>query len=93
MKKLLVTAASMLLCFLALSQEANELGGSSAELSVVARGEYLYGDPLGNSSLYTLLDGSISEHFSYSIANHWLSSDPVSLYTNTFRSDDVNWLD
>ncbi|MGM9787800.1 MAG: hypothetical protein ACI3ZF_02715 [Candidatus Cryptobacteroides sp.] len=93
MKKLLVTAASMLLCFLAHSQEADELGGGSAELTVVARGEYLHGDPLGNSSLYTLLDGSFSEHFSYSIANHWLSSDPASLYGNTFRSDDVNWLD
>lgn len=92
MKKTLVTAATLLLCFLAHSQEADDLG-QVAELSVVARGEYLYGDPLGNSSLYTLLDGSISEHFSYSIANHWLSSDPVSLYTNTFRSDDVNWLD
>ena len=59
MKKTLVTAATLLLCFLAHSQEADDLG-QVAELSVVARGESLYGDPLGNSSLYTLLDGSIS---------------------------------
>lgn len=92
MKKGLVTAASLLLCFLAHSQEADELG-SAAELSVVARGEYLNTDPLGNSSLYTLLEGSLTENLSYSISNHWLSSDPGTLYRNTLRSDDVNWLD
>ncbi len=92
MKKMFVTAATALLCFLAYSQEADELG-KLAEFSVIARGEYLYSDPLGNSSLYTLLDGSFSEHLSYSVSNHWLSSDPKSLYTNTFHSDYTNWLD
>jgi hypothetical protein len=92
MNKSLVTAAMLLPCFLAHSQEADEPGGA-AELNVIARAEYLYSDPLGNTSLYTLLEGSLSEHFSYSVSNHWLSSTPGSLYTNTFRSDDVNWLD
>ncbi|MBO4469041.1 MAG: hypothetical protein J5740_01505, partial [Bacteroidales bacterium] len=88
-----VIAAMLLCCSLAIAQEADELGGSNAELSVIARAEYLYGDPLGNSSLYTLLEGNISDNFSYSISNHWLSSDPGALYVNTLRADDVNWLD
>ena len=85
----------MLLCSsLATAQEADELGGSGAELSVIARAEYLSGDdPLGNSSLYTLLEGNISDNLSYSVCNHWLSSEPGALYANTLRSDDVNWLD
>ena len=83
----------LLCCSLAIAQEADELGGSNAELSVIARAEYLYGDPLGNSSLYTLLEGNISENLSYSVSNHWLSSDPAGLYANTLHSDDVNWLD
>lgn len=92
MKKTLVTAALTLLCFLAYSQEADEPGGQT-ELSVVARAEYLSSDPLGNTSLYTLLEGEFAGNFSYSIANHWLSSEPELLYTNTLRNDDVNWLD
>lgn len=92
MKKTLVTAATLLLCFLAHSQEADDLG-QVAEFSVIARGEYLNADPLGNSSLYTLFEGNFSEHFSYSISNHWLSSEPGLLYQNTFRTDDANWLD
>ena len=48
---------------------------------------------LGNSSLYTLFEGELGEHFSYSVMNHWLSSDPGALYANTLRSDDSNWLD
>ncbi len=72
---------------------SDELGGSNAELSVIARAEYLYGDPLGNSSLYTLLEGNISDNLSYTVCAHWLSSEPGALYTNTLHSDDVNWLD
>lgn len=84
----------MLLCSsLAIAQEADELGGSNAELSVIARAEYLNGDPLGNSSLYTLLEGNISENLSYTVINHWLSSDPGALYANSLHVDDVTWLD
>ena len=93
MKKLVVTAALSLFCFLAFSQEADEPGRGNAEFSVVARGEYLHTDPLGNSSLYTLLDGYITEKLSYSVSNHWLSSDPLSLYANSLHSDSPTWLD
>lgn len=93
MNKSLVTAALLLPCFLAYSQVSDELGSGAAELSVIARAEYLSSDPLGNTSLYTFLEGSFSEHFSYSISNHWLSSVPEDLYSGTFHSDNVNWLD
>ena len=83
----------LLCCSLAIAQEADELGGSNAELSVIARAEYLYGDPLGNSSLYTLLEGSISDNLSYTLINHWLSPTPGALYANSLRVDDVTWLD
>ena len=85
----LVIAAMMLLCFPAYSQEADDLGNSAAELTVVARAEY----PLDNTSLYTLFEGNLSDNLSYSVANHWLSVEPGLLYANTLRSDDVNWLD
>ena len=83
----------LLCCSLATGQEADELGGSNAELFVIARAEYLHGDPLGNSSLYTLLEGSISDNLSYTVCTHWLSSDPGALYGATLHADDVNWLD
>ena len=89
MKKHLVIAAMMLLCFPAFSQEANEPGRGAAELTAIARAEY----PLGNTSLYTLLEGNITENLSYCVENHLLSTEPCLLYQNTLRSDDVNWLD
>ena len=89
MKEHLVTAAMMLLCFPAFSQEANEPGRGAAELTAIARVEY----PLGNTSLYTLLEGNITENLSYCVENHLLSTEPCLLYRNTLRSDDVNWLD
>ena len=46
-----------------------------------------------NTSLYTLFEGSVGENFSYSMSNHWLSTDPASLYQNAFRSDDVDFID
>ena len=50
------------------------------------------GFDFGNSSLYTFLDGSVG-NFSYSLCNHWVSTDTPSLYQNVFRSDDVNYID
>ncbi len=85
----------MLPCFLAFSQEAESLG-NKPELTVVARAEYSSipeGYHLGNSSFYFLIDGTFSERFSYGASLHLLSSDPGSLYSNTLRSDNVNWLD
>ena len=106
MKKFLVVCAACLLsCFLVRAQEADD-AGRSVGLSVIPRfdlnpifstekggsGEFT----LGDSSLYTLLEGNLSDSFSFSIANHWLAYDKESiqaLYQNTWRSDDVNWLD
>lgn len=52
------------------------------------------GFDLGSTSLYGLFEGAFGESdFSYSVEAHLLSSDPAVLYGNTFRSDDVNWLD
>lgn len=104
-KSLVVCAASLLSCFLVYAQEADN-SGRGVGLSVIPRldlnpvfstskdgsGEFT----LGNSSLYSLFEGSISESLSFSIANHWLSGDKESiqaLYQNTWRTDDVNWLD
>lgn len=48
---------------------------------------------LGNSSLYSLFEGNISENLSFSICNHWLSTTPKDLYQYTLHSDYTNWLD
>ena len=85
----------MLPCFLAFSQEA-ESPGNKPEMTVVARAEYSSVEEyhhLGNSSLYFLLDGNFTERLSYSASFHLLNADPKSLYENTLRSDNVNWLD
>ncbi|MCQ2143360.1 MAG: hypothetical protein MJY56_04760 [Bacteroidales bacterium] len=116
MKKVTVSALMLSLCCVpALCQE--ETSGNVPEVSVVARldtnpvvplgdyGGYEFdaAEFFGNSSLYTLIDGNIGDHFAYSVANHWLSTDPRFLYVrdfdegpskaNFFFSDDVNWLD
>lgn len=79
----------MLCCFLAYCQEA--------EFSVASRleGNWTDGDGLywGNSSLYTFLDGSFSEHFSYSVANHWLGDGVRDLYTDVLHDDTNTFVD
>ena len=101
MKKLSLLTTALLCCSLAFAQEAEE-GGTV--LKVIPRldvnpyipvSENGYsGFDLSSTSLYTLFEGGIgSSDFSYSIEGHWLSSDPAALYANTWRSDDVNWLD
>ena len=99
----------MLCCSLAFSQEASDRGGY-AELSVIPRldlnptwntSESAFGFDLGNSSLYTLFEGSASEHFSWTIANHWLAAgswldsgvDALEMFKLLGYSDSVNWLD
>ena len=47
---------------------------------------------LGNTSLYTFLDGSVGD-FSYSLCNHWLSDDPKALYENAFISSECDFID
>ena len=104
MKKTVLSVAALLLGFLAYSQEADNLG-RHAEVSVIPRldlnpvysseGSEL-GFDLGNSSLYTLFEGSLSEHFSWTVANHWIqydSEDCLWPYKSLGRSDSTNWLD
>ena len=50
------------------------------------------GFDFGNSSLYTFLNGSAGD-FSYSMSNHWVSTDTVSLYQNAFLSYDYDFID
>ena len=111
MKRLLVVcAASLLPCFLVSAQEADN-SGRSVELSVIPRldlnpvfftekgggGEFT----LGNTSLYSLFEGNITENLSFSVCNHWAAFDSVhdvfdstkQLYQSTFYSDNTNWLD
>ena len=78
MKKYLLSIAALLLCSIAHSQEADDLG-NYAEVSIIPRLDVnpLFGaEPeftLGNSSLYTLFEGSASEHFSWTVVTHWVS--------------------
>ena len=56
---------------------------------------------LGNTSLYSLFEGNITDNLSFSVANHWAGFDSVhdvfattkDLYAYTLRSDSTNWLD
>ena len=111
MKRLLVVcAASLLPCFLVSAQEADN-AGRSVELSVIPRldlnptfstekgggAEFT----LGNTSLYSLFEGDLTENLSFSVCNHWAAFDSVHdlfdstrlLYQNTLYSYDTNWLD
>ncbi len=100
MKKLVVLAASILLCTLAQAQGADD-SGASAGITIIPRIDFnpvfydlKYNEvTLGNSSLYSLFEGDISESLSFSVCNHWLNPEPKSLYQNTWRSDGVNWCD
>ncbi|MCR5018359.1 MAG: hypothetical protein K6A64_06140 [Bacteroidales bacterium] len=83
MKKILVVCAAITLsCFLVRAQEAEDTG-SGAGLSVVSRldagltydkneGTYFN---FGNTSLYTLFEGNISENWSFTVLNHWIGAD------------------
>ncbi|MBR5257234.1 MAG: hypothetical protein IKV62_10735 [Bacteroidales bacterium] len=111
MKRLLVVcAASLLPCFLVSAQEADN-SGRSVELSVIPRldlnptfstvkgggAEFT----LGNTSLYSLFEGNLTENLSFSVCNHWAAFDSVQdvlasttdLYKGTLYSDTTNWLD
>ena len=112
MKRLLVVCAAALLpCFLVSAQEADN-SGRSVELSVIPRLDL---NPvfstekgggteftLGNTSLYSLFEGNITENLSFSVCNHWAAFDTVrdgffdstkQLYQSTFYSDNTNWVD
>lgn len=114
MKKYLAVCAAATLCFsLANAQEAEP--GTGAELTVVPRidfgGSFPTGNGvshkgdfnLGNSSLYSLFEGNLTDNLSFSVCNHWGSfawaegsfdSEPLKdLYKYTWRSDWTNWCD
>ena len=102
MKKILALTVAVLCYFCTYSQEA-EASGNVPTLIISPRFEvnpYIRtgggghsGVDFGTSSLYTLFEGSVGDNFSYSMSNHWLSTDPKSLYQNAFRSDDVDFID
>ncbi len=107
MKKLLVVLTALSLpCFLVHAQEADDTQ-TGVGLSIIPRldlsPEFSDGKgdfTLGNSSLYSLFEGSISDKLSFSVANHWLgfyATDPLfddtkALYDNTLKRYN-NWLD
>ena len=105
MKRLLLLTAALLLGSLAHSQEADDLG-KYAEVTLIPRLDANLAMPsgsssddpasftLGNSSFYTLFEGALSEHFSWTVVNHWLSSSaPGDLYGFLGRSDENSMLD
>ena len=110
MKKLLLFFAALLPCCLAHSQGAEE-NGNYAEFHLIPRAEvnpYLTpgksgdgssGLTLGNTSIYTLFEGALSEHFAFTLSNHWFAitdlgfGNTADLYTNTLYSNANNWLD
>ena len=109
MKRLLVVcAASLLPCFLVSAQEADN-SGRSVELSVIPRLDLnptfspggSAGFTLGNTSLYSLFEGDLTENLSFSVSNHWAAFEQLddvlaptkTLYQNTLYSYDTNWLD
>ena len=91
MKRFLVVfAAAMLCCSLVNAQEAED-AGSGAVLSIIPRFDVgiTYGTPyggqsedddisstFGNTSLYTLFEGTFAGNWSFSMANHWYGVDP-----------------
>ena len=110
MKKLLLLSAALLLCSLAHSQEG-EGTGRYAEFHLMPRmdfnpyfsssntGDASSGITLGNTSVYTLLEGAFSDNVSFTLCNHWAAvpyltfEDTANLYGSTLYSNANNWLD
>ncbi len=98
MKKYLVVCAAALLllpCFPLLSQEADE-PGPGVEFTLIPRLDLSYEAnelALGNSSLYSLFEGNITDNLSFSLANHWTSLylEDRSLVFDTSWSSLVDW--
>ena len=98
MKKYLVVCAAalmMLPCFPLLSQEADE-PGPGVEFTIIPRLDLSYEESelaLGNSSLYSLFEGNITENLSFSLCNHWTSLylDDKALAFDTSWSSLIDW--
>lgn len=108
MKKFLVVCVAFVLPLsLVHAQEADDTG-AGVGFSIIPRldfsPEFTSGEhtlTLGNSSLYTLFEGNITDNLSFSVANHWLGfystdgffDDTKALYQDSWRSDSNTWLD
>lgn len=103
MKKLAIVAAGLSCCFLANSQELEVRLIPRVDVNTIipASKDASWDVDFGNTSFYTLVEGTFAENFSYSVENHWLSiygyqtpgSDIADLYTNSLRTDSGTWLD
>ena len=97
MKKFLLTMAALLPCLLSHSQQLKFVPRLEASPVFSTGGEehdFSFPGILGESSLYTFFEGDISEHFSFLVSNHWLSTDSMGLYKDTFfYSNTSNWVD
>lgn len=94
MKNLLVLTLSAV----ALAAALPPLRAQSVEFTAASRVEGMYNAEekdfgWGASSFYTYLDGEIGEHWSYSICNHWLNSNPKYLYQDFKYAEEVDFLD
>lgn len=102
MKKIFALTVAVLCYFCTYSQEAKE-SGNYPTLIIMPRFEvnpYLStgsegykGVDFGNTSLCSLFEGSIGEHFSYSMSNHWLTTETKPLYQDILRSDESDFID
>lgn len=87
MKRLLsLMTVCALFCAPVLAQD-EESAGNYPELSIITRVDAYPFSP----SVYTLLEGSLGDHLSYSVQNLWVNDDIRSLYANTFRADEMDW--
>lgn len=105
MKRLFVLFAFLLVSCAVFAQD--EKPQSEGTLLIVPRLDadpaYSFADKawsfdFGSSSLYTVFDGNLGDHLSFSISNHWIAfadsfDNTKDLYRNTWRSDVNNWVD
>ena len=102
MRKIFALTVAALCYFCTYSQEANS-SDNVPTLIIAPRFDVnpyiptgsggLSGVDFGNSSLCTKLEGSIGEHFSYSMCNHWVTTDTASLYKDILRTDQSDFID
>ena len=102
MRKIFVLTVAALCYFCTYSQEA-KASDNVPTLIIAPRfdvnpyiptgSEGIRGVDFGNSSLCSLLEGSIGENFSYSMCNHWITTETRPLYQNILRTDESDFID
>lgn len=110
MKKVLISFVALMLSFQAFSQDS-ESSANYAGLTLIPRldltpyysnADGAWGFSHGNSSIYTLFEGSASEYFSWTLVNHWISTGRLDYgddfeygwpYTSLGYANTTNWLD